>query len=80
MSYSLRTSLKSRLVYWLPRSLWKISQACLPGWRLNQAMHSIKTAAKNAEQPHKDLKRDISRLFQRGEDCRPDERADRNRR
>src|SRR6218665_236712 len=34
------TSLKSSLAYWLPRSLWKISPACLRGWRLNQAMRT----------------------------------------
>jgi len=37
---SLRTSLKSSLAYWLPRSLWKSSPAFLPGWRANQAISS----------------------------------------
>jgi hypothetical protein len=43
MPYSARTSRKSSLAYWLPLSLWKISPACLPGWRLNQAMRSAST-------------------------------------
>src|SRR5664280_1775311 len=38
MPCSLSTSLKSSLAYWLPRSLWKISPASLPGLRLNQAI------------------------------------------
>ena len=38
MPYSLSTSRKSLLAYWLPRSLWNISPAVLPGWRLNQAI------------------------------------------
>ena len=38
MPYSLSTSLKAWLAYWLPRSLWNSTPGCLPGWRLNQAM------------------------------------------
>jgi len=35
MPYSVKTSLKSWLAYWLPLSLWKINPACLLGRRLN---------------------------------------------
>jgi len=38
MPWSLSTALKSSLAYWLPRSLWKINPAYLPGLRLNQAI------------------------------------------
>ena len=38
MRYSLSTSRKSLLAYWLPRSLWNISPLNLLGRRLNQAI------------------------------------------
>ncbi len=40
MPYSASASRQSLLAYCLPRSLWKITPACLLGWRLNHAMRS----------------------------------------
>jgi hypothetical protein len=54
MPYALSTSRKSLLAYWMPRSLWKITPACLLGWRLNHAMRSASMTMSRAHVPRSD--------------------------